>query len=69
METETETNIKFACIKILLWECAQRFYIFINHFTFCVTDGYLPQQYIIMQTINSLHAVMLRDSSVAILNC
>ena len=42
---------KFACIQILLVVCATCYYIFVNPFTSCVTDRYLPQQYITMQTI------------------
>ena len=44
METETETNMKI-CI---YWDFIG--YILVNPFTSCVTDRYLPQQYITMQT-------------------
>ena len=44
METETETNIKIACIQILLVVRATSCYIFVNPFTSYVTDQYLPQQ-------------------------
>ena len=35
-------------------EMCTMFYIFVNPFISCVTDHYLPQQYIIMQTIKHL---------------
>ena len=43
-------------IEILLVVCAKSCYIFVNHFTSCVTDDYLPQsqQYIISAHGNSL---------------
>ena len=40
--------------EILLAVCAICCYIFVNLFTSCVSDRYLPQQYITMQTIKRL---------------
>ena len=34
--------------------CVTCCYIFVNPFTSCFTDRYLPQQYITMQTIKCL---------------
>ena len=51
METETETNMKICMYKdFIMGMC----YILVNPFISCVTDRYLPQQYIIMQNIKRL---------------
>ena len=57
METEIENNMKIAYTykEFIMGMCAMFFYIFVNPFTSCVTDRYLPQQYIIMALHISAH--------------
>ena len=56
---ETETNMKICMYRdFSMGMCTMFFYIFINPFTSCITDSYLPQQYIIMKTIKYIPSIL-----------
>ena len=53
METETETNMKIWMYIYIFHSCYVDYVVIFSLILlfFCVIDHYLPQQYIIMQTI------------------